>query len=364
MGRFHAIAWALAVGALGFASRVASAQGSSAASPAARRYRPQPLNLHKDQLGSTAYAEAGRSRMRAGDCENALEDFDAALRTSADPTIYRDRGLCHEKLGHPYPAIDDYREYLTDVPDAPDAEPFRQRLAQLEEQVSGDRPALPLNDDTDVPPVDTSVTVSGSVNGNSGAASARTRDRILTPEDEALESSLRRGKGFGLAPFFSLHKWFFDGSSLGDTETWSESVGLQFRYSIGATGAFVLEAGYEHFNSTSADPNVIAGLTSLLAFEFRFPLDRTYDNQVLLAPAVGYERLSFTPSDPTIQSTAVDGVVPRLRFGYRHMLATSTSVDASVDAGFAKWFVPNDPGAPNLSTTFLVAANVAFVWAR
>ena len=53
---------------------------------------------------------------------------------------------------------------------------------------------------------------------------------------------------------------------------------------VGPVGRLLLEAGYEHFNATSLDPFTIGGLTSLLAFELRFPLDADYDNQLFLAP--------------------------------------------------------------------------------
>src|SRR5579859_4924208 len=130
-----ALAVALAVGLVQGPARAQS----DAQHEANRRYKPQPLNLHREQLGATAFASDARKRMAAGDCEGALASFDAALRTSSttDPTLYRDRGQCHEKLEHPYPAMDDYREYLTDAPDAPDAESFRTRLAQLEDETSG-----------------------------------------------------------------------------------------------------------------------------------------------------------------------------------------------------------------------------------
>ena len=136
MCKVHAaVAVALAVG---LAQGPARAQ-SQAQHEANRNYKPQPLNLHKEQLGSTAYAADARKRMAAGDCDGALTSFDAALRTNReDPTLYRDRGSCHEKLGHPYPAIDDYREYLTDaprlrtrrVPDAPCAARGRDERAR------------------------------------------------------------------------------------------------------------------------------------------------------------------------------------------------------------------------------------------
>src|SRR5947209_7898992 len=63
--------------------------------------------------------DAAHRRAKAGDCAAALDAYDVALRTSIDPALRRDRGLCHEQLGHPYPAIDDYRAYLTARPNAP-----------------------------------------------------------------------------------------------------------------------------------------------------------------------------------------------------------------------------------------------------
>ena len=62
---------------------------------------------------------AARARARAGDCAGALPAFDAAIRVTIEPTLRRDRGLCHEKLGDPFPAIEDYRAYLVARADAP-----------------------------------------------------------------------------------------------------------------------------------------------------------------------------------------------------------------------------------------------------
>ncbi len=97
--------------------------------------RVQPLNLHKETLGTEGFAAAARARMRNGDCAGALDPFDQALVSSVDPTLRRDRGLCHEKLGDTFPAIDDFRVYLTASPDAADADNIRQRLARLEMDV-------------------------------------------------------------------------------------------------------------------------------------------------------------------------------------------------------------------------------------
>lgn len=355
--------------ALGLVQGAALAQPTTAAQHEANRhYKAQPLNLHREQLGTDAYAGDARKRMAAGDCEGALTSFDAALRTSnQDPTLYRDRGLCHEKLGHPYPAIDDYREYLTDLPDAADADAFRGRLADLEDQTSG-RTRTTINDDTDVPPATAGGTTLASeslseASANVSADTSRDKLQYVEREDDPLNSVLRRGKGFALAPFFSEHKWLFTGTSFGNSETWTECVGGQLRYMVGPVGGFVLEAGYEHFNATSLDPFTVGGLTSLLAFELRFALDAEYNNQLFLAPGLGYEHVTFSSSDASFGSVATNALVPRLRFGYRHLIEDSASIDFSVDGGYSKWFVASDVAATStVSNAGMLAANVALVW--
>ncbi|MGH7328367.1 MAG: hypothetical protein ACREJX_08460, partial [Polyangiaceae bacterium] len=82
------------------------------------------------------YEALARSRAAAGDCAGALDAYDAALETSVDPELHRDRGICHEKLGHPYPAIDDYRFYLTYRPNAADAESIHERMDNLIAEVN------------------------------------------------------------------------------------------------------------------------------------------------------------------------------------------------------------------------------------
>jgi hypothetical protein len=365
-----AVSPALVVAVVAIVAKTAHAQPQQTRS--ARDYKTQPLNLRKEQIGTEAYAASARARVKAGDCAGALTSFDAALRTSnQDPTLYRDRGLCHEQLGHPYPAIDDYRAYLTDMPTAPDAPTIRDRLTRLEDETLGREPSTDANDDTNVPPVSGGASVSVSTEGGSAAASASatSHDKLAYyPDEDPLNTPLRRAKGFTLAPFFAEHKFFFSGSSFGDAETWSESVGAQLRYSFGPVAALAVEVGYEHFNSsTSADPFILAGLTSLLELELRFPLDRDYENQFLLGPGFGYEHIAFTPTDPDFPSIATNAIVPRLRFGYRHLFEASAALDFSIDVGAAKWFVSGDVGGIagasfDIPTSAMLAANVALVW--
>ncbi len=228
------------------------------------KYRLQPLNLHRDALGAEAFASAARARMRNGDCAGALDDFDLALQSATDPTLNRDRGLCHERLGDPYPAIDDYRVYVTAAPDAADAEGIRQRLQRLEMDVYKHS-----SESTDAPD---QGGASGASSGSSGGAKASVSASVTVGDEpkrdameevehdhDELQSSVRAGTGFGLAPFFSEQKWFTPNSNFGDSTTWSESVGLQVRYSVssaerdvppgGRVGALQLDRRGEHLRA-------------------------------------------------------------------------------------------------------------------
>ncbi len=322
--------------ALAFALGTGAAGAQTSSSPAPKpKYKPQPLILQKEQFGAESLAGVGRSRMRNGDCAGALDAFDAALRTAVDPAINRDRGMCHEQLGQPYPAIDDYRTYLTAEPDAPDAEGIRQRLVRLEQETTGRSSAS-----SDVP--ENAPNAGASDGGSRGSASVSTgsqsgatrRDKmeyVDRDDDTESRSPYRWGNGFAFAPFFAEHKWIASGSSFGDASTWSESVGLQVRYSFGRSGALFLEAGYEHFNTTSVDAATIGGLTSQIGYEFRFPMGGEWDNQWFIAPGVGYEHLVVSPTDPEFQSATFGAIVPRVRLGYRRVIAATVAIDVFLD---------------------------------
>jgi hypothetical protein len=339
---------------LGLVGGLAQAQPTPGRGPAPK-YKLQPLNLRREHLGVDSFASAGRARMRNGDCAGALEAFDAALRTANDATLNRDRGLCHEQLGNPYPAIDDYRIYLAVAADAPDADGIRQRLARLEMQTSGHS-----SESTDTP----DQTPISAAPAASGEGPRRDTIEAVDHDLNELASPLRAGKGFALAPFFALHKWNTSAqTNFGDARTWSESVGLALHWSIGASSAFFVEAGYEHFNDTSLAK--LDGLTSMIGYEARFALDGRYNNQLFLAPGIGYEFISLSPTDPTASGESGGVVVPRLRFGWRHMITTSTAFDLSLDGGASgqalshgSLFFTN--GAS--STVVLLAANVAVQW--
>ncbi len=145
---------------------------------------------------ASADAEQGRKLVAQGDCPGAIAAFDKALEVEPDQAqSYRDRGLCHEKLGHPQPAIADYREYLSRLPNAPDRPQITARLSSLEA--------------TNEPPVKTP---------EHGEAPATTSKQPQELEDpfafEVAEkrkkhpvSRRRGGRGFLLGPEMTARGW-------------------------------------------------------------------------------------------------------------------------------------------------------------
>jgi hypothetical protein len=338
------------------------------------KYKAQPLNLHREARGAQAQGEVGRARMLAGDWAGALDAFDAAIEGSTDPALRRDRGSCHEHLAQPYPAIDDYRAYLTASPDAPDAEATRDRLAKLEQETLGYSSAS-----SDLPgDVEGGASATAAARKTRGGTAAVQRDQMeyVERDDDPLQTPLRRASGWSLAPFFSVHKWGIpparvalapfvvnSGSSFTDSGTWAECVGLQVRYSMGASSALLLEAAYEHFNSTAENLAIVSGLSAQIAFEWRLALDADYENQLIVAPGLGYEHLLVQPGSVQPTEGSVGSFVPRVRFAWRHLLAPSAGIDLSLDAGVANFFgysaFPFDSSDP---TTVLVGLNIALVW--
>ncbi len=362
--------------AMALATAAQAAAGQPTTPPASAPRKAQPLNMQRERLGSDAFGELARARMKNGDCAGAIEALDAAIRASNDPTLRRDRGACHEQLGHPYPAIDDYRAYLTVKPDAPDAEGIRERLASLEQSTLGYSSAS-----TDVPgDVDAAGgPASGSdesaragapraLRAVAGAGAASTFD-----DDDPRDGKLRRGRGVSLSPVFSEHKWGSSPAlvalapgataSFGDSGTWAECVGLQVRYAFGPSASVFAEAGFEHFNSTAVDVAVVSGLTSQIGYELRFPLAPTYDDQLVAAAGLGFEHLVVQPNTAQFSSVSLGAFVPRVRVGWRHLLAASAGFELSLDAGGANFFrYANFPFDSNDGTTYLVAVNAALVW--
>lgn len=314
-----------------------------------------------------------RSRAAAGDCKGALEAFDAALENSVDPELHRDRGICFEKLSDPFPAMDDYRFYLTYRPDAQDADRIRDRLEALmadNGQTPADKTPGATNDDKsskksdkkrdpEDPNTPTAEDVhsdaSASVSlGNAGtdSDSGKSVDAIDTDEkleSEAESSSLRKGKGFIIGPYFQLRD--FTKAGYGG----SEAVGCAFRYSLGAPSSLVTELGYSTINSTGTDSS-LGGLMLFGGYEARVGLDPRYTNAILFQAGLGYERYAQGGT-----GLVASMVLPRGRFGFRHVFGPSIGLELGGDVGYAFVSILGSDASGANSSSFMIGGSVALL---
>lgn len=343
LGLFAAIALARAL-----ASDPAAAQ--AAKPPASPKGSNSQFMLHREEAGG-ADGQQARARARAGDCAGALGSFDAAIRHAIDPSLRRDRGLCHEKLQHPYPAIEDYRAYLAERPDAPDAEGIRQRLAALEGT------AASANVETAENPELASGEAELAIGGTSTAAgnkekSSKKRETLLGPKegdkvhsydyyaeqekkaDAAANSPLRSGQGIIVGAFGNMPRVFFGGDTL-DSEI-GYAFGGTLRYSANAMVTVLGEFAYAGLGTSGAVSSLNGPLLAG-GVELRFPVSRWADNHILLRALAGYERLTTEGS-----RLGIDVFAPRVAAGFRHVFGTSLGLEVLADGGPSFWFASGD----------------------
>ncbi len=300
-----------------------------------------PIKFSVDKSRNAA-ADAARAKAVAGDCKAALDFFDEALRHSIDSTLYRDRGTCHEKLGNVYPAIDDYRAYLSQMPDAPDADKIRQRLADLVKDASQDLAMSQIGNGGSF----ASEMRGGMTDGSTpeGKPSSKPKkaddsnDQAKHPEDpnktldaveseeardrQAHDSPMRLGKGFVLGAFlyprYVVNSYSFK---------FGQGIGVKLGYSLGETSSLVLELGYMN-QLSSGTASSKEGFTTMFGYEARIPFDRWGGNQLLLGIGGGYENLT----DGNL-GLAYASFVVRGRAGYRHVFGPSLALDFVADGG-------------------------------
>ena len=333
MVEWQRLRFVVAVAAL-FGARDAAAQAR-----AAQQAPPPPITRPASPGG------AAEERLRAGDYAGALDAFDAALRTRIDPELQRDRGVCHEKLGQPFPAIDDYRAYLTRRPNAADAEAIRARVTALETQVGIVKPGQPGVSDKSGAAVSTSIggetDLSESTGGTGGLDALEAKEQL---EAQADASSLRRGTGLILG--LAVGGRYFTNSSFGGAEL----AGIDLRYAFAASSTILVEVSFGHVNSggtaTSLNgPGIMGG------YELRIPFDSHVSDALLLGATFRYESLS--ESNGYVYSV----LEPEGRVGYRHVFGPSFGIEAVIDGGAA---FADVNGVANSSTTqALIGGHVA-----
>ena len=297
------------------------------------------------ELSAAVASKEAQARAARGDCKGALDAYDDALRTSIAPELYRDRGKCHEQLGHRYPAMDDYRAYLTARPNAADAPDIRARLAAL-----GAAEGAAQNGQADSA---SSAKADASSDGASVSFSADTRDDpkgntrgrpVAQAEadeartDESKNSPLRTGTGVVIGAYGDFRRWFE--SRLG----WGQGVGLTLRGSLSPVSTIWGEIGYSAINGEGSASSA-SGAAVAAGYEARLALDPWVDNAILLGAGVGYENMKRGATGHVSSIFA-----PRARFGFRHVFGPALGLEANIEGGAALVHVQDLPDTAENNT--------------
>ncbi|MFO0668915.1 MAG: tetratricopeptide repeat protein, partial [Polyangiaceae bacterium] len=270
------------------------------------------IMLH--DLEATRQIQLGRARAKQGDCKGALDAFDAGLKGSSDPTVRRDRGICHENLGHPYPAMADYRAYLTALPDAPDSPDIRQRLERLQDDSRNAEGEREREDETSVAaatgtasfsvkastsgggasasanaragaasgggaPTPEDASTSKEMNGHDAAAALERKEAALAVEMESRSSALRGGTG-AVVGVFAGPRWFMPNTP-GAVTQGGYMVGATLRYSMGPVLSPLLDVGYTGMTSSDGVTNTAGGFMIMGGAEARIRLDPHVNNAII-----------------------------------------------------------------------------------
>ncbi len=327
--------WWLALWSAG-ATAVVSATALDAHAQPPRQAPPGPLVIHRDPAEGAV--GVGRARMSKGDYAGALEAFDAALRTSADPVLHRDRGLCHEQLGHPFPAMDDFRYYLTALPDAPDSEDVRNRLNQLETAnglggtgtgAAQSPGAARVSSHEDPFAVDAkNPKDTEGVAGSGDQARAGNYDQEIAANerwDEAEASPLRRGTGLS----FGVYGRGFAGSTGGIA---GYGTGATIRGALGPVSTLYGEIGYVSYQVGDPLTGIRDGGVSVgFGYEARIRLDQLASNALILSIVVNYEHVTDANAAITMNPSPTDYLDPRVKFGYRHVFGPGFGVEIAAE---------------------------------
>jgi tetratricopeptide (TPR) repeat protein len=316
----------------------------SVAEAAPQRKDTGPLFTQVD-TGQAAAANA-RALAAKGQCDKALAAFDQALRSTIDMSIRRDRGLCHEALGHPFPAMDDYRAYLAWRPDAPDGDDIRARLDRLEAATGTGGPSpnqvqhKSAEDVPDEPALADESAPGTTDNGKRNGIIRRTYDEEESKYrrfDQALSSPLRRGSGGIFGVYSDFRDWSAQGNSVPNIE-----VGAAIRWSFDPWNSLYGQVGYvDYFPSGfgqvgSAEGANFGGLALGLGYEFRLRLDENATHNLLFGALVEYQRVTQADINTTLNL-----MIPEGKVGYRLILGYGFGLEFTGELGTA--IVLNSP---------------------
>lgn len=314
--------------------------------------------------GSVSAGARARAKARADDCAGALPLFDEAIRVTVEPTLRRDRGACHDKLGNAAAAVEDYRAYLYARPEGADAKTVEERIQVLTGQTDGG--GAKHDDDKGG---GASASASLSINGEGASAKAgggsdgdgdkgKGDDGIsyddyaarVKKRDQADASAVRTGTGGAFGFYLSIRGFpkRFLSSSVG------YNVGVSPRYSVTSNLTIVGELGFAAFGTKARE--AVGGIALWVGAELRVKLDSYGSNAVLLGLGPGYERYSaLDRASPTLFNT---GHI-RGRLGFRHVFGANMALDLSFDPS-AVFFDPG-PQTASVDPQLLLGGTAAFV---
>ncbi len=227
-----------------------------------------------------ADAEKARELAAQGNCGAALTRFDTAVvRLRTDPTVRRDRGKCHDQLGNPMPAIEDYRAYLSMAPNAPDAFKIRQRLDALESEHLS--PAVAPDHDRDGRKED--IKTPQDLEDPFAIEDPNAKKAELDDEYDPVVRVPARG--WLLGPYLGWRKWENDGPNFNDTLSFGAIVGYAYRRGaeFEFRGAYLKTKSESSFGGAS-------GFGISAAHYWKVGLNRTRTLELMLGAGFGFER--------------------------------------------------------------------------
>lgn len=314
----------------------------SKANPASKDFRQFQLR-REDRAG--AAGDSGRARARAGDCQGALASFDAAARSSIDPNVRRDRGLCHEKLGNAFPAMEDFRFYLHAQPDAPDADQIRERLVRLEEETGV--AARGSNASSSSTTETSSQGSSGRKVGRPGSEAEPDTNRsdgfnydkfvdARRRQHDAESSPLRFGTGAIFLPRYSLRHFGADSAFLFSGEI-AHSLAVSVKFPVSKVLVPFVDFSYSQIGKGTQSAS---GPGGFLGFEFRFPVAPTGDITPFANLALGFEDYTGGARQPKF--SYVQG---RAQAGIRFAIGPSLGIELGGNAAYGQAYLRDIPTA-------------------
>jgi len=90
------------------------------------------------------HAQRASNLAASGKCRQAIAEFDKAMAILRDPALLFNRAECYRKIGDTDAALDDYKQFLADLPQAPNRADVQKRIAELSRKVPSPPVATPV----------------------------------------------------------------------------------------------------------------------------------------------------------------------------------------------------------------------------